>query len=148
MLADSLCFTDSEIVLHWIYGQDRTWKPFVQNRVQEIRQAVPMKSWKHCGGWETPADLPSRGLTLQELTVSSLWLQGPSWLGELEPVGELGDVLPTECLVELQAKDRLTVLLTTAGIGVSNIVEISRYGNRDKLLRVTQLVVKFVRGLQ
>ena len=43
---------------------------------------------------------------------------------------------------------RLTVLLTTAGIGVSNIVEISRYGNRDKLLRVTQLVVKLVRGLQ
>ena len=32
-VGETVCFTDSLIVLHWIKGIDRHWKPFVQNRV-------------------------------------------------------------------------------------------------------------------
>jgi len=44
------CFTDSQISLCWIKGTDKDWKPFVQNRVNEIRRLVPEGYWDHCSG--------------------------------------------------------------------------------------------------
>lgn len=34
-------WSDSEVALCWIRGEDREWKQFVQNRVCEIRSLVP-----------------------------------------------------------------------------------------------------------
>ncbi len=40
-LKEPICFTDSQVVLHWIKGTDREWKQFVENTVREIRRLVP-----------------------------------------------------------------------------------------------------------
>ena len=53
------------------------WKQFVENRVIEIRQSVPVECWKHCTGEINPVDLPSRGVELSELLCNPLWLNGP-----------------------------------------------------------------------
>lgn len=74
------CFTDSTVALYWILGVDKSWKPFVENRVSEIRRLIPPKLWAHCPKKDNPADLPSRGLTIQELAASELWLKGLAWL--------------------------------------------------------------------
>lgn len=34
---------------------------------------------------ENPADIASRGVTLEKLTNNDLWWQGPSWLGGGQP---------------------------------------------------------------
>ena len=47
-------------------GLIKQWKPFVQNRVREIRELVTCNYWNHCQGESNPADLPSQGLTLEE----------------------------------------------------------------------------------
>ena len=39
------CFTDSTVALHWILGVDKSWKPFVENRVAEIRSLFPPSCW-------------------------------------------------------------------------------------------------------
>ena len=36
------CYTDSTVALHWIRGTIKEWKPFVQNRVNEIRQKITL----------------------------------------------------------------------------------------------------------
>ena len=76
------CFTDSQISLCWIKGTEKEWKPFVQNRANEIRKLVPVDCWDHCSGKSNPADVPSRGLSPAELSASDLWRHGPSWLHE------------------------------------------------------------------
>ena len=75
------CWSDSEVALFWIWGESKTWKPFVQNRVEEIRSLVPVSSWKHCPGSTNPADLPSRGMTPMELSRSTLWEGWPMQFG-------------------------------------------------------------------
>ena len=40
-LLPPLCYTDSKVFYHWISVQDKSWKPFVQNQVREIRCLVP-----------------------------------------------------------------------------------------------------------
>lgn len=114
---DLKCYTDSLVALYWIQGRDKDWKPFVNNRVTEIRNHVSPKNWSHCPSLSNPADLPSRGLTLLELSVSQLWHQGPPWLYEqgTDPTRESDDApMPQECRSEVKAsKERSHNLLIT-----------------------------------
>ena len=80
------CHNDSQVALYWIRGKDKEWKPFVQNRVREIRHNVHPDLWKHCPGKNNPADLPSKGLNILELSVSQLWRAGPEWLSLDTPI--------------------------------------------------------------
>lgn len=73
-------FTDSKVALHWIKGQGKEWKLFVQNRVNQIRNLTAADQWQHCAGIENPADIPSRGMDPCKLSSCSLWLRGPPWL--------------------------------------------------------------------
>ncbi|XP_068691801.1 uncharacterized protein [Montipora foliosa] len=47
------CWTDSSVTLFWIKGEEREWKQFVRNRVNEIRNLVPVSRWQHCNGKDT-----------------------------------------------------------------------------------------------
>lgn len=79
-------FTDSAIMLHWLYSGDMSWKPFVANQLKKIKKGSLVKNWHHISGSENPADLASRGETLEKLVDSSLWKHGPTfWLS-----GDLG----------------------------------------------------------
>ena len=71
------CFTDSQVTLYWIQGVQKEWKPFVQ---KEVKRKVSIEQWSHCPGETNPADLPSRGLSLLELSVSKQWCCGLEWL--------------------------------------------------------------------
>ena len=111
------CFTDSQVALFWIRGIGKDWKPFVQNRVDEIRKLTPVECWNHCPGRENPADLPSRGLTPTELATNQLWKCGPDWLKTPEPLCMTPSLeeIPEPCLTELKASSKVGVhsLLTS-----------------------------------
>ena len=152
-LAGVSCFTDSKVALFWITGIEKEWRPFVQNRVNEIRRLLPMDCWRHCPGKENPADIPSRGASPQELEGSSLWRQGPGWLAL--PVADSDDseqTMPEECLLEMKAKDRRLVhsMLTTdtATCCLGGIICCKDYSSLPHLLRVTAYVMKFVKMLK
>ena len=113
------CFTDSRVALYWIQGMDKVWKPFIRNRVAEIRQGLTPECWNHCSGSTNHVDLPSRGMSLNELSVSKLWQHGLDWLplevlleGKLEaPVLRM----PDECIPELKIASQPTcAMLMTA----------------------------------
>ncbi len=67
------CFTDSLINLCRLRkGPDR-YKMWVANRLTEVISLVPAENWRHCPGVQNPADLPTRGLSAEELKDSTLW---------------------------------------------------------------------------
>ena len=113
---------------------------------------MPPELWRHYSGRDNPADILSRGLALLELSVNTLWHNGPNWLPEAED-GEADDnqEIPDECLSEMKTKDRTQVqgLLTTdSTIGLSNIFNCEDFSSIDGLLKVTALVLTFCRILQ
>ena len=64
--AKTYYWTDSSTVVAWINRQDN-WSIFVSNRVKEIREISESKQWRHIPGYLNPADLPSRGCTVNQL---------------------------------------------------------------------------------
>ena len=151
-LSQPTCYTDSKVTLYWITGSEREWKQFVQNRVSEIRKLLPLGTWKHVAGKDNPADLPSRGLAVTELSVNKLWREGPDWLREGEILNaQENTVMPEECISEMKALDRkstLNLLVTEERPSLSQILHCEQYSTIRRLLRVTAYVVKFVRLLK
>ena len=154
LVEESVCFTDSQIALHWIKGVEKHWKPFVLNRVKEIREKVPDYCWHHCQGGSNPADKPSRGLTMKELQECGEWFTGPSWLGEsISRENEFSDVsmMPSECLKELRVKDREVVTLSVVegtGVSIGSIMDIEHFSSYEKLIGSTAYVISFVSKLK
>ena len=75
-------FTDSTIVLYWIYGRSQRFKTFEANRIGEIQDNVPPEKWAHVISEENPADVGSRGILPGGIIDHDLWWSGPSWLKE------------------------------------------------------------------
>ncbi|XP_043063213.1 uncharacterized protein LOC122319685 [Drosophila yakuba] len=74
------CWTDSEIVLHWLSAPPRRWNTYVCNRTSEILSDFPRSCWNHVRTEDNPADCASRGLQPSKLLEPRLWWKGPSWL--------------------------------------------------------------------
>lgn len=60
-------WTDSTIVMGWIRMSPHMLKTFVQNRVSQINELTGDAIWLHINGKDNPADIVSRGQTLNEL---------------------------------------------------------------------------------
>ena len=98
----------------------------------------------HCSGQENPADIPSRGLTPQELADSQLWTNGPSWLKEGE-FNSLPDLqMPEDCRAEMK-KAEVThgLLVATEPSGIDQLIRCEDFSSLHRLLSVTAKVLKF-----
>ncbi|KAI3355778.1 hypothetical protein L3Q82_004216 [Scortum barcoo] len=84
-------WTDSVIVLHWIRSTAQRWKPFVASRVAEIQGLTNPELWSHCNGKNNPADLPTRGQSVENLVQSQLWWSGPISLSSAEEVESIDE---------------------------------------------------------
>lgn len=79
-ISNIFAWTDSSIVIAWIFGEPKRWKPFVANRVVEIISTVNKDKWHHVQSHDNPADIASRGMLVSDLKKSTLWWKGPQWL--------------------------------------------------------------------
>ncbi|XP_071037864.1 uncharacterized protein [Parasteatoda tepidariorum] len=149
-LCDNIHFwCDSMITLCWIRKSPNVWKPFVANRVAEIKNICDPNQWHHCSGSENPADLLSRGERAETIFNSSLWQNGPSWLLENEiswPKGSI--VVPDEQLVNNEMRKHLNVFQTATGEdnlqNSHQLLDLNKYSELSKVHRITAWVHRFV----
>ena len=72
-------YTDSRIVLGYIYNQSRRFYIYVTNRIERIRKRTLPEQWHYIPSGENPADLGTRGVSAEHIE-KSVWLLGPSRL--------------------------------------------------------------------
>ncbi|XP_052784398.1 uncharacterized protein LOC128220159 [Mya arenaria] len=77
-IEQSVLYTDSQCVLKWI-SSEKKLPVFVQNKVNEIKKHTGIR-FAYVKTTENPADIATRGYTVEKLTKSELWWNGPSWL--------------------------------------------------------------------
>ena len=118
--------------------------------MNEILSATRKDRWKHCPGVINHADIGSRGMKAEDLKDSKLWWEGPQFL--TDPSLEWPEFMDNEEdldeSVECERKVTTLALQAKEIQNVGNVIDINRlHSNVLKLLRVTALVVRFVRNL-
>jgi len=72
-------WTDSQIVLGYVRNAGKRFPVFVSNRVAKITGKSSAGQWNHVKGTDNPADVISRGATVDSLN-QRLWYEGPAFL--------------------------------------------------------------------
>ena len=147
----TIYWTDSMTTLCWIKNQ-RVWKSYVQHRVDEIRNLTTKVSWRHCPGHLNPVDLPSCGLTAKALVACETWWKGPNFLYLHESEWPENRMTQSEDKVEnrmTQSEDKVVnALASMPEKKIDQIIEIYRFHDLTKVLRVTALVLKAVKSFK
>ena len=164
------CWSDSQIALWWIWGVNREFKQFVQNRVVEIRGLVKPAHWDYCPSENNPADICSRGSLASKLVANQLWWNGPEFLSKGKdawpnlPVNP--EVISTEpdTLLQLkkessssQKKQRNSTVLANVvadrvtserKLNLDCIIPLKGFSSLQRLVRVTAYVLRFVSNVK
>lgn len=151
---DKFFWSDSEIVLHWIGKFPSSIKTFVAHRVSTIQANSNISEWRHVRSADNPADLLSRGMSVQAMVQSELWWHGPAFLSEPHvkwPVWQAKSVADEDLELirgEERNKQRLRpiIMLTIVGEGGLEEKLTARWSTLNLLLRVTAYVLRFVRA--
>ena len=139
-------WSDSQIVLSWIFS-DKKLKPFVSNRVAEIRSVSTR--WRYCPLADNPADLLIRDITFAQLNNLDKWNHGPEWLTtashwpawqhlEVFNIQEAADELVEVC--EVNTSEATSAVKS----GINNIIELTKFSTLSKLTAVTAYVRRFI----
>lgn len=134
-------WTDSSVVLRWLQLHSSTLTTFVGNRISEIQETTAIGSWRHVPTALNPADLISRGCSLQSLKSSS-WFAGPEFLKHPEQQwpNSLG-----EC-DENVVKSAVRSSLFKCEINNNSILKLcEKSSSYLKTVRVVTLLFRFVR---
>lgn len=135
-------FSDSTIVLSWIASEPSNLKTFVANRVSEIQTTLKDSvKWYHVRSNENPADLISRGTTVDSLINSKLWWHGPNWIFE----NSFQSVNIDDNLPELKSRPTTSLIIKT---NTANIFWLDKFSTFSKLKRVTAYIFRFINNIK
>lgn len=135
-------WTDSTIVQAWVRMSPHLLKTFVQNRVSEINTLTEDSIWRHIQGVQNPADLLSRGVSIESLRydATSLWWSGPAFLREPDSnwINDRVDPINTD-IPEL--KSQVVAVVST---NQSSCIDFNRYSSFHRLQRIGAYCLRFI----
>ncbi|GIY50194.1 hypothetical protein CEXT_449001 [Caerostris extrusa] len=113
------------------------------NRVKEIRSGSEPLQWNYVPGNLNPADLPSRGCSVNTL-ITRRWWEGPAWLTEEEELWPISNLYPDKNVVNAEKRKKSVV----TSLFVSDYVRefLIRFSSFEKLIRVTAWMIRFCRN--
>uniref|UniRef100_A0A8R1E6R3 Uncharacterized protein n=1 Tax=Caenorhabditis japonica TaxID=281687 RepID=A0A8R1E6R3_CAEJA len=158
-------FSDSMIALYWVLKREKLTK-FVDNRVSKIHTiARSLKeqnlkpSFHHCPTDQNPADIASRGSTIDKLMGNVLWEEGPEFLkrpenewpirleGTINYPSEFRDLIEKEVTWKkpIKANTKKATVLTIAETTIQqdSIVRYKSARSFEKLITTMSMVFRW-----
>jgi hypothetical protein len=135
-------WTDSENVWYWVRNHSRQFKPFVANHIAEIQRMTSPEQWRHVPGIQNPADLATRGQSAMELAKSTFWLEGPSFLKDVEISEPSAPSGREETKVEDVEKTVVQTYIVQERVNLG--VDPNHFSTFHRLCRVTGWAQRFV----
>ncbi|XP_065675665.1 uncharacterized protein LOC136091879 [Hydra vulgaris] len=136
-------FSDSYICLHWIKNSNKIYETFIQNLLEKIRDLFDFSFWDYVETYRNPADIISRGASIENLTNNQLCFIGPKFLytPEIWPSFDQNKLIypPEETKI---------LLITNESYIYLNFIDITNFNSYSCLIRVTAYILKFVSCLK
>ena len=160
-LHDIFCWTDSEVALCWVNGKEKSWEPWVENRVVAIRKVVDREKWHFVKGAVNPADIPTRLSSNLNDSFTGCWFKGPLmlWSRDLEVdrvkgscgsgnslVGRVDVEIPAEVVNFSNTTEKGTP--NNSRCSINAVIDCTRYSSLKKMILTTGYVMRFVNNLK
>ena len=141
-------WSDSEITLHWLHSNTHHKRPYVRQRVSDIKALCPDAVFKHVPGSQNPSDLLTRGLSLKEFQKHLLfWLRGPTCINELIAADQSGKFTTCSAFCsEYQVCLPATPIEQTDRF--SQVFPVESCGCFGKLVRIAAYVLRYLKMLR
>ncbi|KAF1387159.1 hypothetical protein PFLUV_G00102450 [Perca fluviatilis] len=138
-------YSDSKVVLGYIYNESKRFHVYVHNRVQRIRQSTKPEQWHYVHTEENPADHASRSVPASRLPETT-WFTGPNFLcktsNEPEPVKSFNLIKP-DMDVEIRPEVRsCATQLKEKGLSSERF---QRFSSFKTLVRAIALLIHIAR---
>ena len=139
-------WTDSQIVLGYIYNDSRRFRTFVANRTQLIRDLTEKEKWRYIDTERNPADSASRGLVIDDETNVHRWFQGPEFLWLKEEVWNID--LTKSTIIDNDPEIQQVLRTNTTNIDTEETLLDCiqrRISNWNKMKRVLATMLLFIK---
>ena len=150
-----ICWSDSEVALAWIRGKEKSWKPWVENRVVEIRKVVDRAGWRYVKSGLNPADVPTRISSNICESFTGCWFEGPSFLLSLKDYAEVevensggGEISQVGMAEVANFSNQTHKGQDNQKCSLSSVINSDRFSSLKKLILVTGYVLRFVNNLR
>ncbi|XP_041926339.1 uncharacterized protein LOC121690066 isoform X1 [Alosa sapidissima] len=141
-------YTDSKVVLGYIYNQSRRFYVYVHNRVLRIRQSTIPEQWHYVNTEDNPADLASRSVPAARLT-QTRWFNGPTFLRKLSVQPDLAQsfslVSPES---DAEVRPVVKSYITDLQGKVLSTERFERFSTFDTLQRAIALLIHIARSFK
>ncbi|XP_053407961.1 uncharacterized protein LOC128559664 [Mercenaria mercenaria] len=157
-IEETYLFTDSQCALKWT-ETEKALPVFIKNRVKEIKSHGDI-SFRYVSTKENPADVASRGVTMDQLQNNQLWWHGSSWLSKPKNEWKIDENFViaeskfenTEQDVETKKNEPLLKSEEAPALGSDNNspcgIKSEKYSSAIKLFRVTALDLRFIKRIK
>ena len=144
-LQDSVFWTDSTCVVNYIKNNDKGFHTFVANRIAVIHDVSLPSQWKYIPSYTNPADDASRGLTVDTLTETNRWINGPDFLWEQESTWPIQrnavKELPED---DPEIKSEAQTLLTATDAGINSVNQLlKRFSSWSHLKKIVAWILRY-----
>ena len=148
--SEVVMWSDSEITLHWVTSTKDHKRPYVRQRVADIRTLCPTAIFRHIPGKLNPGDLLTRGINSSDFRKNQeLWLHGPPGLANFNHRESDNKFNICHALCTALDSDSISCnKATTVDSPLNSIIPVDKYGSYRKCLRVTALVCRYIYKLK